>query len=157
MELASRRWEQSARPVEAIAMTCPHVCPMRKQIQPAAWKRKGAWGKGKRKVSASDDSPASSGGAWDPWGQPPGLSPTELWMQAAARPPCPSAQAPPPWLGAVAPTRSLARGFASVALAQPRAEKLHSKPLPTATPQAPVKTENRFQALADSTPYQICC
>ena len=45
--------------------------------------------------------------------------------------------------------RSLAGGFSSIAPAHLRADKLHSKPVPTSSPSAPVKTENRFKALED--------
>ena len=38
--------------------------------------------------------------------------------------------------------------------ARPRAEKLFSKPLPVATPAAPVKTEHRFRALGHSAPVK---
>ena len=113
----------------------------------------GAWGKGK--VSAFDDWPGHPGGAWDPCGQPPGLTPNEPWMQAAAKPPWPPAAAAlPPWPGAAAPVRSLAGSCSSIAPARPRAEKLHGKPLPTASPPPPVEIKNRLQALEDSAPVK---
>ena len=127
---------------------------------------KGQWGKGKGKVSAFDD--YGQGGAWDPYAQPqwpPGLAANEPWMQAAAQPQWPgSAPPPPPWPGAAAQPqwpgapgsiRSLAGGFSSLAPARPRAEKLHAKPLPTASEPAPVATSNRFQALEDSAPVKL--
>ena len=74
---------------------------------------------------------------------------------AAAPPPWPGAAAQPQWPGAAAPVRSLAGGFSSLAPARPRAEKLHSEPLPTASPPAPVQTMNRFQTLEDSAPVKF--